>query len=373
MPRIETTAIHAGAEVDNDTRALAPPIHLSTTFEHPADVSLLDGYLYQRYANPTQDRLELALSTLEGAKHALFFATGMGAASAVIHTLQSGDRVLLADDTYFAIRSLLQSEASRMGLLVELVDMTSLAAVERALAKPAKMVWLETPSNPLMKVTDVQQVAALARKNGATTFVDATFCTPMLMRPLLVGADIVMHSTTKYISGHSDTMGGALLLNDTSWFERLFTIRKLLGATASPFNAYMTLRGLRTLPSRMTWHCQSAALVAAFLEGHAAVARVHYPGLSSHPQHEVARRQMSSFGGMLSFEVKGTRADAIAVAARLKLFINATSLGSVESLVEHRESTEGPTSTTPDTLLRLSVGLEHADDLIDDLRQALSN
>ncbi len=369
---IETLAVHAGFHVDPQTKSLSQPIHMATTFEHPADSALNDGYLYQRYTNPTQEQLEVALGALEGGGEALFFATGLAAAAALLHTLKPGDRVILADDTYFAIRKLFVEEGGRMGLRCVLVDLTDHAAVRSAFATDPAMVWMETPSNPLIKVTDVEFVANLARSVGAKSVVDATFSTPILLKPLDLGADVVLHSTTKYISGHSDNMGGSLITRDAALRTRLFELRKLLGGTASPFAAWLTLRGIRTLPCRLAWHCDSAEKIAAFLYTHPGVEKTHYPGLSSHAGHDIAARQMRRFGGMLSFQVKGDRARAILVASRLRLFTNATSLGSTESLVEHRQSVEGPTSTTPDNLLRLSIGLEHVDDLIADLTQALA-
>ena len=368
---IETLAVHAGFRVDPQTRALSQPIQLATTFEHPADSALNDGYLYQRYSNPTQEQLESALSALEGAKHSVFFATGLAAAAAMLHTLQPGSRVILADDTYFAIRKLFVDEGARMGIHCTLVDLTNLTALEQALAQLCALVWMETPSNPLIKVTDVQAVAQRAHAAGAKSVVDATFATPILLSPLALGADVVLHSTTKYLSGHSDNMGGCLSLNDETLYARLFEVRKLLGGTASPFAAWLTLRGIRSLPARLKWHCDSAQKVAEFLQAHAGVEATHYPGLPNHAGHAVAKAQMRRFGGMLSFQVRGDRARSIAVASALKIFTNATSLGSTESLVEHRQSVEGPTSSTPDNLLRLSIGLEHVDDLIDDLAQAL--
>ena len=369
---IETLAVHAGFHIDPQTKSLSQPIHMATTFEHPADSALNDGYLYERYTNPTQEQLEVALGVLEGGGEALFFATGLAAAAAMLHTLKPGDRVILADDTYFAIRKLFLDEGGRMGLRCELVDLTDHAAVQTALAQPAALVWMETPSNPLIKVTDVEYVAKLAKAAGAKSVVDATFATPILLKPLDLGADVVLHSTTKYLSGHSDNMGGSLVTRDQALRARLFELRKLLGGTASPFAAWLTLRGIRTLPCRLAWHCDSAEKIAAFLAGHPNVEKTHYPGLATHAGHAIAARQMQRFGGMLSLQVSGDRARAILVASRLKLFTNATSLGSTESLVEHRQSVEGPTSSTPDNLLRLSVGLEHVDDLIADLAQALA-
>ena len=369
---IETLAVHAGFHIDPQTKSLSQPIHMATTFEHPADSALNDGYLYQRYTNPTQEQLEIALGVLEGGGEALFFATGLAAAAAMLHTLKPGDRVILADDTYFAIRKLFLDEGGRMGLRCELVDLTDSGAVQTALAQPAALVWMETPSNPLIKVTDVEFVAKLAKAAGAKSVVDATFATPILLKPLDLGSDVVLHSTTKYLSGHSDNMGGSLVTRDQALRARLFELRKLLGGTASPFAAWLTLRGIRTLPCRLAWHCDSAEKIAAFLAGHPNVEKTHYPGLATHAGHAIAARQMQRFGGMLSLQVRGDRARAILVASRLKLFTNATSLGSTESLVEHRQSVEGPTSSTPDNLLRLSVGLEHVDDLIADLAQALA-
>ncbi len=371
--RLETLAIHAGAAIDRETGAVSPPIHLSTTFEHPADASQTTGYMYGRYGNPTQDRLEQALAALDGGACALVFASGMAAATALLQNLPAGGHVLMADDTYFAIRKLALTWFARWGLTLTLVDMTDVDAVRAAVRPQTCCIWVETPSNPLLKLTSVAAIASISRDAGATLVVDATFATPMLLQPLGLGADVVMHSTTKYMAGHSDVTGGALIFarNDALAAAVLDT-RKLLGAIANPFASWLVLRGLRSLAARIDWHQRNAAAVAAFLSKHPRVAVVHYPGLSSHPQHAVASSEMRGAGGMLSFEVVGGRAEAIALAARLKLFTNATSLGGYESLVEHRNSSDGPGSTTPPGLLRLSVGLEHADDLIADLEQALA-
>jgi cystathionine gamma-synthase len=371
--RIETIAVHAGFHSDSQTKALSQPIQMATTFEHTADFTENSGFLYQRYSNPTQEQLESALAALEGSGKSLFFATGLAAAAALLHSTKPGDRLILADDTYFAIRKLFTDEAARLQITIELVDLSNETAVKHALGKPAAMVWMETPSNPLIKVTDIAFVAKAARAAGARSVVDATFATPILLQPLSLGADVVLHSTTKYISGHSDNMGGSLTLLDDALYARLFELRKLLGGTASPFAAWLTLRGIRTLPCRLEWHCNSAEKIARFLSNHPGVSAVHYPGLETHPGFDIASKQMKRFGGMLSFQVRGDRARAIAVASKVKLFTNATSLGSPESLIEHRESVEGATSSTPANLLRLSVGLEHVDDLIQDLDQALSS
>ena len=370
--RLETTAVHAGAAIDPATGAVSPPIQLSTTFEHPADASQTTGYMYGRYGNPTQDSLEQALAALDGGACALAFASGMAAATALLQNLPAGSHVLMADDTYFAIRKLALTWFARWGLTLTLVDMTDVAAVNAAVRPETRCIWVETPSNPLLKLTSVAAIAAIAKAAGATLVVDATFATPMLLQPIKLGADVVMHSTTKYMAGHSDVTGGALVFarNDELATAVLDT-RKLLGAIANPFASWLVLRGLRSLAPRIDWHQRNAGAVAAFLSDHPRVAVVHYPGLPSHPGYATGKAEMRGTGGMLSFEVVGGRADAIAVASRLMLFTNATSLGGYESLVEHRNSSDGPGSTTPPGLLRLSVGLEHADDLIADLAQAL--
>jgi len=369
---IATMAIHAGSARDVETGAISPPVHLSTTFAHPADASQHQGYLYQRYRDPTGERLEAALSAVEGAAGALHFATGMAAGTALMQALPQGGHVLLADDTYFAFRQVAAQEFARWGLSYSLVDMTDLAAVTAALTPNTCCLWLETPSNPLLKISDVSALAQLAQEHQALCVVDATFASPLCQQTLALGADVVLHSSTKYLGGHSDVMGGALVFAQRSaLFERCFELRKLLGASAAPFNSWLVLRGLKTLPCRMQWHTRNAMRIAAWLEAHAQVAAVFYPGLPSHPQHQLACRQMTQFGGMLSFLVRGGRAAALAAAERLQLIQNATSLGAVESLIEHRESVEGPGSPTPANLLRLSVGLEDCEDLMADLAQAL--
>jgi cystathionine gamma-synthase len=369
--RIETLAVHAGAEPDGETRALSPPIHLSTTFEHPPDSREIDGYLYSRYGNPTQDRLEGALAALEGGAACLVYGSGMAAAAALLTSLPRGSHVVMADDTYFSVRTLACEFGPRWGIEVSVVDATDIDAVRGALRPATSCIWLETPSNPHLKLCDIAAAAELARGAGAMVVVDGTFATPILQQPLALGADVVLHSCTKYLGGHSDVQAGALVLSSAELAATLRGERTLFGAVAAPLSSWLVLRGLRTLACRMEWHCRAGQAVAAALAEHPAVERVHYPGLPSHPQHALARAQMKGFGGMLSFHVRGGRARALAVAGRLRLFRNATSLGSTESLVEHRESVEGPNSPTAPDLLRLSLGLEHPDDLVADLRQAL--
>jgi cystathionine gamma-synthase len=369
----ETKAIHAGAHIDTETGAVAPPIHLSTTFERNESGDASRGYSYIRDGSPTQTRLEEAMAAIEGGAAALAFASGIGAAAAILQSLEPGAHVLLPDDSYYAMRKIAHDFFPQWQLTYDLVDMEDLHAVQGAMRETTRLVWAESPSNPLMKVCDLRALAELAHARGARLAVDNTFATPALQRPIELGADLVLHSATKYLGGHSDVAGGVVVCGtDAPVCPQLLHIRHLLGATASPFNCWLVLRGIRTLSARMRVHCENAMAVAQFLESHPRVEAVHYPGLASHPGHAIARGQMSQFGGMLSFRVRGSRAETLAVAARTKVFVRATSLGGVESLVEHRASSEGPTTTTPENLLRMSIGLEHPQDLIDDLAQALS-
>jgi len=369
---IETIAVHAGAEPDPATGSIAPPIHLSTTFAHGPASERTHGYLYIRDENPTQDRLEAAMRQLEGGEAALGFASGMGAAAALLQTLEPGSHAIFPEDVYVHIRVAHQDFLPKWRVDTSVVDTQSADAVRRALRPTTRLLWLETPSNPRMKITDIAAVSEIGHAAGALVVVDNTFATPALQRPLELGADIALHSTTKYCGGHSDVQGGCLVLKRRApLYERLYHARMVLGAVASPFNSWLVLRGLRTLPCRMERHSANAQAVAEALARCRKVETVFYPGLELHPGHEVARRQMKAFGGMLSFLVRGGWAEAVEVASRVKLFQNATSLGGVESLIEHRASAEGKSTTAQPNLLRLSVGLEHPDDLIEDLMQAL--
>jgi len=372
MSRIETLAARAGSRPDPASGALSVPLQLATTFEHTPDGQLPQGYLYQRYDNPTQQDTEQVLAALDGAARALLFPTGMAAGATALQALPAGSHVLLCDDSYFSFRVLAMQQFPRWGLEYSLVDFTDPDAVRAAMRPQTRLLWGETPSNPLLKVCDIAALADIAHAGGAQLLIDGTFAPPVLQQPLSLGADIVLHSATKYLGGHGDVMGGVLAFaQDSELAQACHGLRLLGGATASPFAAWMILRGVRSLPARMEWHCRNALALAGALEAHPRVSVVHYPGLPSHPQHAIAAKQMRAFGGVLSFEVAGGREAALAVAARLRLFTNATSLGSTESLVEHRHSIEGAASTTPPGLLRLSVGLEHVDDLRDDLLQAL--
>lgn len=370
--RFETLAVHAGEGPDPATGAVAPPLVLSTTFARDEEGRPLGGHIYIRESNPTQSLLETALAPLEGGEAALVFASGMAAGVAVLQALPAGAHVLFPDDAYYGYGITAREFLPKWGLSATFASMTDLSALKAALRPETRLVWLETPSNPLMKVVDLSGAIALARQVGARTLVDSTFATPALQRPLELGADVVLHATTKYFGGHSDVQGGALVFRKRDdLFDAVAHVRHILGAVASPFNSWLVLRGVRSLACRMAAHSANALAVAQALERHPRVAVVHYPGLPSHAGHEAARRQMSAFGGMLSFRVRGGREAAIAAVGRARLFVRATSLGGVESLIEHRASSEGPASTTPQDLIRLSVGLEHPDDLIADLMQAL--
>ena len=371
--KLETLAVRAGADADPDTGSVAPPIHLSTTFIHGPASEEIHRYMYIRQNNPTQDRLEAALSVLEAGEDSLVFSSGMGASSAFFQSLEPGSHVIIPEDVYVGVRLMAATHFKNWQLECTTVDTQSIAAMAAAVRPNTRAIWTETPSNPQMKIMDIAAVAKIAERAGAYFVVDNTFATPVLQRPLELGADVVMHSTTKYCGGHSDVQGGCLTFKKREPLHaRVSQTRTVLGAVGSPFNSWLILRGLRTLPCRMERHSANAMAVAKALSEVKAVERVFYPGLASHPGHEIAARQMKQFGGMMSILVKGGWDEAIRVVSRVKVFQPATSLGGVESLIEHRASAEGPASTSPKNLLRLSVGLEHPDDLIEDLVQALS-
>ena len=371
--RFETAAIHAGGAPDPATGAVAPPIHLSTTFVHGPASEPTFGRLYIREGNPTEARLETTLAALEAGERALAFASGMAAAATLLAALEPGAHVLFHRDLYQGVRQVAQEQLPRWGLAASFADLADPVAARAALRPETRAIWLETPTNPRLEVIDLAEAAALARAAGALLVVDGTFATPALQRPLAWGADVVLHSTTKYLGGHSDVQGGALVFARAAGLaERVAQLRHDLGAVASPFNSWLVLRGIKSLACRMERHSANALALARSLAGHPALAALLYPGLADHPGHAVAARQMTGgFGGMLSIRVAGGRAAAVAAAGRRRQFTNATSLGGVESLVEHRASSEGPATTAPEDLLRLSVGLEHPDDLVEDLRRAL--
>jgi cystathionine gamma-synthase len=371
--KIETRAVHAGRHVDSATGAVTSPIYLSSTFERSADGEYPRGFSYSREDNPNRRALEQCLASLEGGKEALAFSSGLAAATAIIQGLEPGDHILAPDDVYWGLRKVIGDVFAKSGFETTYIDMTDPGAVHAALRPNTRLIWVETPSNPLLKITDLAAIADIARTANAITVCDATFATPILQRPFESKIDIVMHSTTKYMGGHSDVVGGALIAKfDNYLFERARKVQKYGGSVPSPFDCWLTLRGVDTLPYRVRAQSENASKIAAYLKSHPAIEAVHYPGLPDHPGHTIAARQMSAFGGMLSTQVRGGRDRAMRVAAEAKLFIRATSLGGTHSLIEHRASVEGPQSRTPHNLLRMSIGLENVEDLIADLDQALT-
>ena len=369
--KIETLAVHAGQRIDPATGAVSPPIHLSTTFERDVEGTYSRGFMYTRNDNPNRQALEEGVSALEGGAAAAAFGSGTGAAGAVFQALAPGDHILAHVDAYYGTTRLLREIFVRWGLQADFVDMSDLAAVKKALRPNTKLAWMETPSNPLLKIVDLAAAAKIVHDAGALCVCDNTWA-PILQRPFDLGADFILHSTTKYFGGHCDVLGGIIVAKkENDLFQRIRGIQYEGGAVPSPFDCWLILRGMRTLPWRMRAHSENAAKAAQFLSQNSKVARVHYPGLANHPGHDIAKQQMSLFGGMLSFEVKGGREAAMKVSNNTKIFTRATSLGGVESLIEHRASIEGPGTTSPEGLLRLSIGLENADDLIEDLDQAL--
>lgn len=374
--KIETRAVHAGRKPEGGSRDVVPAIHLSTTFHKADDGSLPGGYLYGRPNNPNRESLEQALASLEEGAAALAFSSGSAATLAVFQSLEPGDHVIAAEDAYYGTPILLRTVMANWGLKHTLVNMQDLAAVERAITSATRLIWTETPSNPLLNVTDLRAIAALARKAGAMVACDNTWATPLFQLPLSLGVDVVMHSVTKYLSGHSDVTVGALVFKEKGpWSEKIGSIQREGGAVPSPFECWLTLRGLQTFPYRVRAHAENAHRVAEFLSTppKSKIEAVHYPGLPSHPGHKIAAAQMSGFGGMMSIQVKGGQAEAFKLVSGLKLFSHATSLGSTHSLIEHRASVEGANTRSPANLLRLSIGLEHPDDLIEDLDQALES
>jgi cystathionine gamma-synthase len=370
--KIETIAIHSGNKIDTGNKAVIQPISLSTTFERGPEGDYPGGYIYTRADNPNRSSLEQVLFQLEGGVDACAFSSGNAAGGAIFQALKPGSHIIAPADMYHGLRNQI-NEVFQGIHEVTYVDMTDAAAVENAVKPSTKLLWLETPSNPLLKVSDIVVLVAIARKNNMIVACDNTFATPLFQRPLELGCDIVMHSTTKYLGGHSDVLGGALISKEKSDFwKRVRSIQELSGAVPSPMDCYLTVRGIKTFPYRMRAHAANAERLAVYLEQHPKVEQVFYPGLKSHQQYEIAKSQMLGWGGMLSFLVKGGANEALKVANNVKIFTQATSLGGVESLLEHRASIEGPDTKTPQNLLRVSVGIENADDLIMDLEQALS-
>ena len=369
--KLDTIAIH----VPRSRRegSIAPPINLSTTFEHGPANEPLFAHEYVRDGNPNVDDLEARLASLEGAAGSVAFASGMAAGSALLQTLPAGSRVLFHKDLYFDFGALATTLLPQWGIVAERADLTDADALHRALERKPSLIWFETPSNPMIDVIDIEAISAAARLIGAKVIVDSTFAPPFVQRPIDLGANFVLHSLTKYMGGHSDVQGGSIsVAADDGLVDQLLRIRRITGGVLSPFNAWLVSRGLQSLGCRIERHCANALAVAKALETRPEIARVRYPMLESHPGYSIARRQMNAGGGMVSIEVNGGRDAAIAVASKVNLFTNATSLGGVESLIEHRASVEGSATSTPQSLLRLSIGLEAADDLIDDIIKALA-
>ena len=371
--RTETKAIHAGMDVQNVTRDVVPPVHRSTVYELPKEGRQEGDLHYTRLDNPNRMQFEKVLSELEEGAAAAAFSSGVAAASAVFHALEPGNHILIPQDVYAGNRMLVENLMEPWGLQADFIDMTDLANIESQITQNTALIWIETPSNPLMNIMDIEAICELAEANDILVCVDNTWPTPINQLPLNLGADLVVHSTTKYFGGHSDILGGAVVSNqEDSVFEKIRMIQRTGGAVPSPDDCWRLTRSTRTLPYRMRGHNSNAAKLADFLEDHPNVEKVFYPGLESHTGHDVAAKQMSGFGGMISFLIDGGAQQAIDYVAQSKLISRATSLGGVESTWEHRRSSEGEGSLTPESLIRISVGLEHPDDLLEDLDQALS-
>ncbi|NJC23229.1 cystathionine gamma-synthase [Arthrobacter pigmenti] len=374
-----TRAIHAGQTPDPTTGAVIPPLYQTTTFAQDGIGKLRNGYEYGRGTNPTRDSLQEQLAALEGGEHAFSFSSGLAAEDALIRALlKPGDHIVLGNDAYGGTYRLINRVLADWGITNAAVDMSDLDAVERAVtAGKTRMVWVETPSNPMMKITDIEAIAGIARKAGALLVVDNTFATPYLQQPLSLGADVVVHSTTKYIGGHSDASGGAVILNDAGMAEKVGFIQFAVGAVSAPMEAWLTTRGLKTLGVRMDRHSSNALAIAQWLVQRDEVERVYYPGLQDHPGHELAARQMRDFGGMISVSFKGGEQAARTVAESTELFTLAESLGGIESLMNYpsemtHASVKGTELAVPENLVRLSVGIEDVEDLIADLEKAFA-
>ncbi len=370
----ETRAIHEGQQPDPATGAAIVPIYQTSTFVQDA-VGENKGYDYSRAGNPTRTAMQVCLASLEGAEHGVAFSSGLGATTTLMHLLSPGDRVVLIADVYGGVYRMTSQVYEPKGYVFDYLPAAEFPNLRERLDERTRMVWIETPSNPMLNVVDIAAAAEAAHEVGAILVVDNTFASPFLQQPLALGADVVVHSTTKYLSGHSDVIGGFVATNDPTIAERLFFLQKSLGAVPGPFDCWLVLRGVKTLALRMRKHCENARAIAGWLDQHAGVERVLYPGLPAHPGHEIAARQMRDFGGMISFQV-GSEEEAVELVGRTKLFLLAESLGGVESLIEHparmtHASTADAPFAAPKTLIRLSVGIESADDLIADLETAL--
>jgi cystathionine gamma-synthase len=370
--KFETKAIHSGLSIGNPSKAVIPPISPSTIYEIDAEGRNDEDLHYSRLGNPNRLQFEHLIATLEGGEAAAAFSSGIAAGMAVVQSLDPGNHIIVPEDVYAGNRKMIQEIMSRWGIEASFIDMTDLNRIEQYIKSNTRLIWIESPSNPLMRITDIPGVVEIARRHQLKTVADNTWPTPVNQLPLDLGVDLVLHSTSKYFGGHSDILGGALIAKkDDEWFERIRLIQKMGGAVPSPHDCWMLSRSTRTLAYRMKGHNEHAETVAHFLDKHPGVERVIYPGLPSHPGHQTAKKQMSGFGGMVSFIAGADQKESIAIVGRSKLIKRATSLGGVESTWEHRQSSEGEGSVTPRNLIRISVGLEHPDDIIQDLDQAL--
>ena len=377
--RFETLAIHAGQKPDPTTGAIMTPVYLTSTYVQDGP-GVHKGFEYSRTQNPTRNALQDCLAALEGAAHGLAFASGLAATDCLLHLLDAGDHVLVSDDVYGGTFRIFDKVFRRLGIEFSYVDASDAGNVERGLKKNTRLVWLESPTNPMLKLVDLAEVARMARAHGAKTVVDNTFASPYFQKPLSLGIDVVAHSTTKYLNGHSDVVGGAVMTSDGALFERLRFLQNAVGGVPGAMDSFLVLRGLKTLHVRMERHAENALAVARFLEGHPQVAKVTYPGLASHPQHALAKRQMTGFGGMLTFVIKGGLEAARAFLKELRIFACAESLGGVESLIEHpaiMTHASVPPATRAqlgidDGFIRVSAGIEHRDDLLADLERGFA-
>lgn len=369
----ETTAIHALNLVKSATGDVTMPISLSTTFLRDETGGYPGGHMYSRVSNPNRSALENVITALESGADTCAFSSGNTAGMSIFQALKPGSHIIAPDDMYWGFKKQLQSIFADT-LTFDFIDLTDIAAIANYIKPNTVMIWAETPSNPLLKITDIEAVAKICKANNLIFACDSTFASPILQKPIELGADIVMHSTTKYIGGHSDVLGGSLTTaHRNEFWEKIRNIQQIGGAVPSPFDCFLLLRSIKTLAYRIKGHCENAMTLAKYLEKHPKIEAVYYPGLPSHQQHEIAKKQMKDFGGMLSILVKGDALAARKLVNSVQIFAQATSLGGVESLIEHRASVEGPDTKTPQNLIRVSVGLEHIDDLIADFDQALAN
>jgi len=371
--QFETLAIKSTENTFINSDPVSTPIYLSSTYKRNEDGSYNNDFIYSRNGNPNRNIVETSIAALEGANYGFAFASGIGAISAVFQLLKAGDHIILPDDVYYAVNKLIEDVLKRWNLTYSMIDMSNIEAVENAIQQNTQLIWLESPSNPQLKISDIKSISKIAKKNNILTVVDNTWLTPVFQSPMKLGADIVVHSSTKYFGGHSDVLGGCVVLNDSKLADGLKAIQRLSGAVPSPFDCWLIGRGIQTLHLRITKQTKNAFKLAKYLESHPKVLQVLYPGLKSHPQHKLAKKQQNKgYGAMVSILLNMTEEETYNISTKLKLFTSATSLGGVESLVEHRKSVEGPDSLTPNNLIRISVGIEHIDDLIADWEQVLS-